>query len=135
VAAARAVEREQPFVFGPTRLTPATGNRFRQDRDLHFALRVYNWSGNEGAAPELTVAFLFYQQAGKQPRFFNILKPHALNAQTLGTAFDPATRTVTTGMTVPLASFPPGEFVLGVRIRDVRTRASVTQAVRFFVAA
>jgi hypothetical protein len=133
VAAARADERELPFVFGPTRLTPALGNRFRQDDDLHFALRVYNWKEDENAMPDLSLEYVFYQQMGERLRFFNKLKPQTLNAETLGAAFDGSSRAVTTGMTVPLANFPPGEFELTVRILDVRTRESVTQKVRFFV--
>jgi len=135
VAAARPEEGERPFVFGPTRLTPAIGNRFKQDGDLHFALRVYNWKADESAKPELTLEFVFYQQMGDRLRFFNKLKPQAINAGTLGATFDGKSRAVAAGMSVPLASFPPGEFELSVRILDVRTRASVTQKVRFFVSA
>ncbi len=135
VAAAKPEEEERPFVFGPTRLTPALGNRFKQDGDLHFALRVYNWKADEKDKPDLTLEFVFYQQMGKRLRFFNKLKPHAINAATLGATFDGKSRAVATGMTVPLAAFPPGEFELTVRILDVRSRASVTQKVRFFVSA
>ncbi len=135
VAAARPDEAGRPFVFGPTRLTPALGNRFKQDGELHFALRVYNWKADDSKKPDLTLEYVFHQQMGGRLRFFNKLKPQALNAATLGASFDGTTRAVATGMSVPLASFPPGEFELSVRILDVRSRASVTQKVRFFVSA
>jgi hypothetical protein len=135
VAAARPEERDRPFVFGPTRLTPAIANRFKQGGDLHFALRVYNWKADESAKPDLTLEFVFHQRMGDRLRFFNKLKPQAINARTLGAIFDGTAGAVAAGMTVPLASFPPGEFELSVRIVDARTRTSVTQKVRFFVSA
>ena len=126
-------DTEQPFIFGATGLTPATSDRFRQSRDLHVAFRVYNGSGEPGAAPDLSVEYVFYQQVGDRRRFFNKIKPQAVQASASARPIDAAARAVSTGMTIPLASFPLGDFELTARITDNRSKQTITRQARFHV--
>jgi hypothetical protein len=122
-----------PFVFGQTALTPALTPRFPQGGAISVAFRVYNWAAGEGESPDLSVEYLFYEQGKKGLHFFNKVKPQQLNADTLGTAFDPSTGSLATGMMIPLEAFTFGDFQLVVKVTDNRSRQSAEQQVRFTV--
>jgi hypothetical protein len=124
---------EQPFIFGATGLTPAASDRFPQSRELHVAFRVYNWSGDAGAAPDVSVEYVFYQQVGDRRRFFNKIRPQAVQMSAFTRPIDAAARAVSTGMTIPLASFPFGDFELTARITDNRSKQTITRQARFHV--
>jgi hypothetical protein len=133
-AAAATGQTNMPFVFGPTTLTPALDGRFSQDRAVSVAFRVYNWTAATGEKPDLTVEYLFYEQGKKGLHFFNKVKPQQINADTLGTAFDPSAGSVAAGMAIPLEAFTFGDFQLLVRVSDNRSKESAEQQVRFTVA-
>jgi hypothetical protein len=133
VSAAPRTPETRAFVFGPTALTPATGNGFAQSGELHVAFRVFNWKVETGKKPDLTAEYTFYQQSEKRLSFFNKIKPQKLGADTLGEAFDPRAGVVTAGMSIPLQAFPFGEFQLKVRVTDNPTGQSAEQNVRFVV--
>jgi len=133
VAAAPASAAGSPFAFGPTALRPSAGDRFPQGGDLHVAFRVFNWTAPPEQKPDLQVEYVFYERTPKRGVFFNKVKPQLLNAQTLGERFDAASGVVNGGMTIPLASFPFGEFQLAVRVTDKRTRQTASQETRFVV--
>ncbi len=126
-------ETSRPFVFGPTLLTPAARNQFRQADRIHIACRVYGWKADADAKPDLTVEYVFQEHIHDHVRFFNKTKPQELNAKTLAKAFEAAAGAVAVGMTVPLGAFPPGEFDLVVRIKDKRTQAMTIQKATFVV--
>ncbi len=130
---ATAAQAGQPFVFGETRLTPATASRFRQSEDLHVACRIAGWKADTEGRPDLSVEYVFRQITSRQARFFNKTKPQLLNPQTLPKSFSGAAGTVSAGMRIPLAAFPPGGFDLDMRVLDKRTQLSVTGSVRFTV--
>jgi hypothetical protein len=122
-----------PFTFGPTLLRPAAGDHFPQGGDLHVAFRVYNWTAPPKEKPDLQVEYVFYERTARRGHFFNKVKPQMLNAQTLGDGFDPASGVVNGGLSLPLLSFPFGEFQLTVRVKDNRTKLTTTQEARFVV--
>ena len=134
VSAAPRTPDPRAFTFGPTALTPATSNRFAQSADLHVAFRIYNWTAEPREKPDITVEYVFYQQTARRQNFFNKTKPQRVAGDALGDGFDPAAGLVTAGMSIPLASFPFGEFQLRARITDNRSRQSAEQEVRFTVA-
>jgi hypothetical protein len=123
----------KPFVFGTTNLTPTAVNRFRAADKIHVALRVSGWKADADAKPDVTVEYVFQQQFKDRYRFFNKTKPQELNAKTLKPTFDGRDGMLDTGMTIPLAAFPPGEFQLVVRVRDKRTQATTTQKTTFVI--
>jgi hypothetical protein len=123
-----------PFVFGRTTLTPAVSPRFAQNGAISVGFRVYNWTARADEKPDLTVEYLFYEQGTKGLHFFNRVKPQALTAATLGTAFDPSAGSVAAGMKIPLAAFTFGEFELVVKVTDNRSKQSAESQLRFTVA-
>lgn len=124
----------EAFRFGPTVLTPAVTPRFPQHGAVSVAFRIFNWTARPGDTPDLSVEYVFHQQTAKRLAFFNKTKPQRLTAETLGDKFDPAAGAVTAGMTIPLASFPFGEFTLTVRVTDNRLHRTAARDVRFSVA-
>ena len=63
-AATTARPANVPFVFGKTTLTPAVSPRFRQDRTISVAFRIYNWTAKaREARPDRRVPVL---RAGHQ---------------------------------------------------------------------
>ncbi len=83
----------------------------------------------------MTVEYNFYNMQNGAEKFFNGTNPQALNAQTLpGLGFDPAAG-MTNGQTIPLASFPEGEYRLEIKITDKLATKSVTRDVKFSVSA
>lgn len=121
-------ETERPFVFGPTNLTTAVTNLFKQSAEMHYAVRIYGWKGDAEAKPDLAVEYVFYQQVGKVSRFFTKTKMQSLNAKTVNKSFDGLRGGISTGMSIPLVNFPPGEFELTARVRDVRVAGPAPQS-------
>jgi len=134
VAEVRRAPGTRPFEFEPTALAPAASDRFAQNGNVHVAFRIYNWTPDQAVKPDIGVEYVFYQRAARGQRFFNKMKPQRLHADTVGAAFDPADGAVTAGMTVPLASFPFGEFELIVRVSDNRSKQAAERRVDFTVA-
>jgi hypothetical protein len=132
-AASNPADSGRPFVYGPTAITPAPLNRFRQSDRIHVGLRINGWKADALAKPDVTVEYVFEQQFKEALRFFNKTKPQALNASTLAKTFDGRDGELATGMTIPLAAFPPGEFQLVVRVKDKRTQATTTQKTTFVI--
>jgi hypothetical protein len=135
VVAAEPGQGVRPFVFGQSHVVPAGLKRFRQSEDLHIAFRVQGWAATAvgPARPDLEVEYVFQQQVGNGLRFFNKTRPQVLNDRTLAKSFTAENRLLASGMTVPLAAFPPGEFSVIVRVRDKRTQALTIQQTRFVV--
>lgn len=133
VASAAGSGAPKPFVFGTAAITPAATNRFRQSDRLNVALRVEGWKPDEASKPDVTVEYVFRQRMKDRLVFFNKTKPQTLAAATLPKTFDGGRGTVATGMVIPLAAFPAGDFQLEVRVTDRRTRVTTVQQARFSV--
>ena len=82
----------------------------------------------------MTVEYNFYNTQNGAEKFFNKTNPQSLNAQTLPPGFDPAAG-MTNGQTIPLASFPEGDYRLEIKITDKLATKSVTRDVKFSVSA
>jgi len=132
-AAVRPDEGGRAFVFGPTALRPVSSVRFTQQGALRVALRIFNWKGERGEQPDLKVEYLFYQQRPRRLAFFNKTRPQELRAGSLADAFEAASRMVTAGMTIPLVSFPFGDFEVRARVTDKRSGATAERQARFTV--
>lgn len=123
-----------PFIFGRTTITPSVSPRFPQEGAISVAFRIYNWTAKGEEKPDLTVEYLFYERGTKGTHFFNKIKPQPLNADTLGTAFDPAAGAVAAGMLIPLGSFTFGDFQLTVKVTDNRAKTTAERHLDFAVA-
>jgi hypothetical protein len=129
-----AQQEERPYALGNMEIIPAASTKLSKKTELSVFLLIYNAKINEANSPDVTVEYNFYNVAGGQEKFFNKTNPQSLNAQTLPPGFDPAAG-MTNGQTIPLASFPEGDYRLEIKITDKLANKSVTRDVKFSVAA
>jgi hypothetical protein len=124
---------ERPYALGNMEIVPAPSTKFTKKNELSVFLLIYNAKVDASNAPDVTVEYNFYNVQNGQEKFFNKTNPQSLNAQTLPAGFDPAAG-ITNGQTVPLASFPEGDYRLEIKITDKQANKTITRDVKFSVA-
>ncbi len=125
---------ERPYVLGNMEITPATDHVLSKKEELSLLFLIYNVQVNESGKPDLEVEYRFNQKTGETEKFFNRTQPQQFNATTLPPQFDVrAGHQVVGGQTIPLASFPEGEYRLEIKINDKLATKSITRDVRFTV--
>ena len=127
-----AQQEERPYALGNVEIQPAATSKLAKKSELSVFLLIYNAKINESNAPDVTVEYSFYAIQNGAEKFFNKTNPQALNAQTLPPGFDPAAG-MTNGQTVPLASFPEGDYRLEIKITDKLATKSLTREMKFSV--
>ena len=129
-----AQQEERPYALGNMEILPASSSKFSKKNELSVFLLIYNAKVDTAtSAPDVTVEYNFYAVQNGAEKFFNKTNPQSLNAQTLPPGFDPAAG-MTNGQTVPLASFPEGDYRLEIKITDKLATKSMTRDVKFSVA-
>jgi hypothetical protein len=135
----RQEQEEQPYTFGMTQITPASSPKLSKKGELSLVFLVYNTGLDANKKPDVTIEYTFNQKvAGAEngEKFFNKTNPQVFSAATLPPQFDPAMgHQLVAGQSVPLGSFPEGEYRLEVKITDKLTGKTLTQNIQFFVAA
>jgi hypothetical protein len=119
---------ENPYDFGKTRLIPAP-ERFEEGRSFdHLSHLQYSRDRQKPCDREC-----FSQGRGGE-KFFNKTNPQIFNAETLPPAFDTAAgHQLVAGQSVPLGSFPEGEYRLEIKVTDKIAGKSIVQNVSFAV--
>ena len=125
-------QEERPYALGSMEIVPAASVKFSKKQELSVFLLIYNARMNEASGPDVTVEYNFYSVQNGAEKFFNKTNPQALNAQTLPPGFDVAAG-MTNGQTVPLASFPEGDYRLEIKVTDKLATRSLTRDVKFSV--
>jgi hypothetical protein len=127
---------ENPYVFGPLRITPSVDGKLPKTGELDVIFWIYNAGlAPQTSKPDVTVEYNFYQKAAGTDKFFNKTAPSALNATTLPAEFDFAKgHQLTEIQQIPLASFPAGDYRLEIKVTDKTNSKTVTQNVNFTVA-
>ena len=126
---------ERPYVLGNMEITPAADHVLSKKEELSLLFLIYNVQVNETGKPDLEVEYRFNQKTGETEKFFNRTQPQQFNASTLPPQFDVrAGHQVVGGQTIPLASFPEGEYRLEIKINDKLANKAITRDVRFTVA-
>lgn len=131
-------QREQPYTLGTTKITPMPSNKLLKKSDLSVVFVIYNSKADEASKkPDVTVEYGFYQKVATEPngeKFFNKTNPQNFNATTLPPQFDPAVgHQLVAGQSVPLGSFPEGEYRLEIKVTDKLAGSTITQNVPFSV--
>ena len=130
---------EQPYTLGTTRITPAPSNKFGKKAELSVVFIIYNTQQDANKKPDVSVEYGFYQKdakAEKGEKFFNKTNPQNFNATTLPPQFDPAVgHQLVAGQSVPLGSFPEGEYRLEVKVTDKLSGKVITHNLPFHVLA
>jgi hypothetical protein len=126
-------QEERPYALGNMEILPAASPKLTKKNELSVFLLIYNAKIDAANAPDVSVEYNFYAIQNGTEKFFNKTNPQALNAQTLPPGFDPAAG-MTNGQTVPLASFPEGDYRLEIKITDKLASKSLTRELKFSVA-
>lgn len=127
-------QMERPYVLGNMEIMPAPDNMLSKKEELSLLFLIYNVQVNDAGKPDLDVDYRFNQKTGDTEKFFNRTQPQQFNASTLPPQFDVrAGHQVVGGQTIPLASFPEGEYRLEIKINDKLANKSITRDVKFTV--
>lgn len=130
---------EQPYTMGMTQIVPAKSDKFSKKDELSLVFLIYNTVFGADKKPDVAVEYSFYQQVASEAngeKFFNKTNPQLFNAKTLPTQFDPALgHQLVAGQSLPLGSFPEGEYRLEIKVTDKLSGKTVTHNVKFFVTA
>jgi hypothetical protein len=127
------IQRERPYLFGQTEFVPSADNKFKKTDELSVVFQIYNPT-LDGGKPNVTVEYSFHQKLPEGEKYFNKTTPQQLNAQTLPPTFDvAATQMLPGGQSVPLASFPPGDYRMEIKITDANAKKTITRDVAFSV--
>jgi hypothetical protein len=128
--------RENPYTFGNMKLTPALLNKFTKKEEISWIFVIYNASLDATAKkPDVSVEYSFYQKTKDGEKYFNKTSPQIFSAQTLPPQWDVNVNQISAGQSVPLASFPEGDFRLEVKIVDKLGNKTITENVPFTVVA
>jgi len=126
---------EAPYgVFGAMKIEPSPDGKFAKSGEFNLVFFVYG-AGDAGAGkPNVTLDYSFYQKQGEGEKYFNKTAPQDLNGTTLPPDFSVAAGHQVPGMlSIPLASFPAGDYRLEIKVTDKVTNKTVTQSVSFTV--
>jgi hypothetical protein len=127
-------QMERPYVLGNMEIVPAPDRMLSKKEELSLLFLIYNVQVNEAGKPDVDVDYRFNQKTGDTEKFFNRTQPQQFNATTLPAQFDVrAGHQVVGGQTIPLASFPEGEYRLEIKINDKLANKSITRDVTFTV--
>jgi hypothetical protein len=125
---------DRPYVLGNMEIQPATDHVLTKKEELSLLFLIYNVKTDAGGKPDLDVDYRFNQKTGETEKFFNRTQPQQFNATTLPPQFNVnAGHQVVGGQTIPLASFPEGEYRLEIKINDKLANTSITRDVTFTV--
>jgi hypothetical protein len=133
----RQEQEEQPYTFGMTQIVPSANAKLSKKSELSVVFLVYNTGLDANKKPDITIEYGFYQKvadAEKGEKFFNKTNPQVFSAATLPAQFDPAMgHQLVAGQSVPLGSFPDGEYRLEIKVTDKLTGKTLTHNMQFFV--
>lgn len=129
--------KENPYTFNTMKLTPALANKFTKKDEISWIFVVYNAQLDATSKkPDVVIEYNFHQKTKDGEKYFNKTSPQNFNASTLPPAWDGAVANqISAGQSVPLASFPEGEYRLEVKITDKLATKTLTENVTFTVGA
>jgi hypothetical protein len=128
-------QQDNPYVFGPLKVTPFLDDAFPKTGDLQVLFWIYGASQTAGK-PDVQVDFSFHHVLPDgEKKYFNRTNPQELSTRTLPAEFNLALHQLLSSLSVPLASFPPGNYLLEIKVTDKPSGKSLTNSVNFAVSA
>lgn len=129
-----AQQEANPYTFGPMKIGLSNDGRFSKGGELNLVFWIYGAGAAATGKPDVQIDYAFHQKLAEGEKYFNRTQPQVLNAQSLPPEFDVAAGHQLPGtLTVPLASFPSGDYRLEIKITDKTSGKIVTQNVMFTV--
>ena len=129
---------ENPYsVFGAMKIVPSVDKKYSKAGEFNIVFFVYGAGDAGGGKPNVTLDYSFYVKAnGEAEKYFNKTAPQELNGTTLSPDFNVAAGHQVPGMlSIPLASFPVGDYRLEIKVTDKAANKTITQNVNFTVGA
>jgi hypothetical protein len=130
---------EQPYTLGTTQILPSMTNKFSKKGEISIVFLIYNPVLGADKKPDVSVDYSFYQKVASEAtgeKFFNKTNPQVFSAKTLPPQFDPAAgHQLVAGQSLPLGSFPEGEWRLEIKVTDKLSGKTITHNVNFVVTA
>ncbi len=128
-------QRERPYVLGSTEIVPTTDSKFKKTQELGIIFQIYGAKLGSDKKPDVTIEYNFMTRGSDgSEKPFNKTPPQQMNAQTLPANFDPdAGYQLVGGQTIPLTSFPEGDYRLEIKVTDNKATKSLTRDVLFSV--
>jgi hypothetical protein len=128
---------ENPYgVFGAMKIVPSVDGKFSKAGEFSVVFFVYGTGDAGGGKPNVALDYSFYTKQGEGEKYFNKTAPQEMNATTLAPDFNVAAGHQVPGMlSIPLASFPLGDYRLEIKVTDKVSNKTITQSVNFTVAA
>jgi len=129
-------QQDNPYVFGPLKVTPSSDRAFPKSGELQVLFWIYG-AAQAAGKPDVQVDFSFYQQfVDGEEKYFNKTNPQELNVKTLPAEFNLTMgHQLLSSLSVPLATFPPGGYRLEIKVTDKPSGKSLTNNVIFSVLA
>ncbi len=110
-------QESNPHVFGPMRVVPQLDGKHTKAQELNVMFWIYGARDAAAGKPDVTVDFAFHQKLPEGEKYFNRTAPQLLNAESLPPDFSAAAgHQLSGGLTVPLASFPAGDYRLEIKV-------------------
>ncbi len=126
-------QTERPYTIGTAQITPASDDKFSKTDELNLIFFIYNPTLKD-RKPDLTVEYRFHRKTAEGEKYFNKTEPTKLSAETLPPTFDlDAGYQLSAPLSVPLASFPEGDYRLEIEISDNLAQKKLTREVFFTV--
>jgi hypothetical protein len=132
-------QAERPYTLGTTQNVPSMTSTFSKKNELSLVFLIYNPVLGADKKPDVSVEYSFYQKVATEAngeKFFNKTNPQVFSAKTLPPQFDPAAgHQLVAGQSLPLGSFPEGEYRLEIKVTDKLSGKTITHNVKFVVTA
>ena len=127
-------QEENPYTFGPMKVVLSPDAKFTKTGELNLVFWIYGAGAATAGKPNVQVEYAFHQKLPEGEKYFNRTQPQVLDATSLPPEFDVAAGHQLPGtLTVPLASFPAGDYRLEIKITDRTSNKTLTQNVAFTV--
>ena len=140
---------ERPYVIGSNEVHRAAGTAFRKDRELIVVFLIYNPAVAADRSFDIEVDYHLFRKdaAGRtEPAdetdhpparsgeaYVTRTTPQRFEPAAMGAGFDPASGPILAGQGILLSSFRAGEYRLGITVRDLVSRKSLSRDVTFTV--
>jgi hypothetical protein len=125
-------QMEQPFTIGGQKITPTFTPAFAKSAEMLFVFLIYNEGATPEGKPDIEVGYTVSR--GEEAKPFAKMPTTLFNATTLPAEFNlGAGHQVMVAQGVPLSSFAPGEYKLGIGITDKTKNQTITRTVPFTV--
>jgi hypothetical protein len=120
---------EHPYTWGRAEVVPSAKTTFGRDEVLSVVYQICNYGAPD---TDVTADYNFYRRDGDTRTLFNRTPPQQLTNDDLPLPLAWETQGFAM-QSVPLKSFPPGDYELEVLVKDRLTRGTARESITFTV--